>query len=241
MRLIVYGDFNCPYSYLASQRADVLARLDGAEVEWRAVEHDPRLPLTGLPSSGDQERWKRDLAEVAALARPGERPPAAVPKLISNTEAAVAAYAEAVSDGVQGELRRRLFSEIWERQRHLSSPYEVRKLVAELMYVSTPLAVILTTPDMPTRAHRIRDLRRLPRISGCTIAVDGGPLTYVGYQRIKDWRQEWQSGGGETVPALTLDGGDMISGVAAVIRLGELVEAAPQPAGQSAREQDAEA
>ena len=39
MHLIVYGDFNCPYSYLASQRVDELARLGQAGVEWRAVEH----------------------------------------------------------------------------------------------------------------------------------------------------------------------------------------------------------
>ncbi len=48
MDLTVYGDFNCPYSYLASQRVDALARSGRAEVEWRAVEHDRRRIL-GFP------------------------------------------------------------------------------------------------------------------------------------------------------------------------------------------------
>jgi len=65
MHLIVYGDFNCPYSYLASQRVDELARLGQAEVEWRAVEHDPALARTGTPSSLDPERWQHELTELA--------------------------------------------------------------------------------------------------------------------------------------------------------------------------------
>ena len=43
MKVIVYADFNCVYSYLASQRADRLTREGTAEVDWRGVEHLPRL------------------------------------------------------------------------------------------------------------------------------------------------------------------------------------------------------
>jgi hypothetical protein len=49
--------------------------------------------------------------------------------MISNTGAAVAAYAEAVADGIAGKLRRRLFRAIWVQRRHISSAYEVRRLV----------------------------------------------------------------------------------------------------------------
>src|SRR5580765_3033629 len=119
MKVIVYGDFNCPYSYLASQRSARLARDGVTDIDWRAVEHDPKLAMTGTPAY--RAVWDTELAEVAALARPGEDVPAAPPPVISNTRAAVAAYAEAVSDGIAGELRRRLFRAIWGQKRHLSS------------------------------------------------------------------------------------------------------------------------
>lgn len=79
MSVIIYGDFNCPYSYLASQRADRLIQGRTAEVDWRAVEHDRWLPASGTRSGADRAGWAKELAEVAALALPGERPPAAPP------------------------------------------------------------------------------------------------------------------------------------------------------------------
>lgn len=233
MPLIVYGDFNCPYCYLASQRVDAVIRAGQAEVEWRAVEHDPRLALTGTPSSLDPGRWERELAEVAAFARPGEQPPVAAPPLISNTYAAVAAYAEAVSDGVQDELRRHLFREIWVRQRHLSSAYEVRQQVRALMYPVGPLADRLAVPDLPSPIHHRVRPGVLPRLSGCTIAPDGGPLTAEGNRRVRRWRREWLSGSEGTVPALALADG-MLAGEAALAHLADLAAKAPAGAGTPA-------
>jgi 2-hydroxychromene-2-carboxylate isomerase len=180
MHLIVYGDFNCPYSCLASQRMDELARLGVAEVEWRAVEHDPALALTGTPRSLDPERWQRELAELALLAEEDEQAPGVAPSVISNTGAAVAAYAEAVTDGVQDDLRRSLFSEIWVNRRHLSSPYGVRQLVCALMYPAGTRSEQLAVPDLPSRIHHRVAPGALPRLSGCTISPDGGPLTPTG-------------------------------------------------------------
>src|SRR5256884_4669847 len=200
MHLIVYGDFNCPYSYLASQRVDELARLGQAGVEWRAVEHDPALALTGTPSSLDPERWQRELGELALLAGEGEQVPGAAPSVISNTGAAVAAYAEAVTDGVQDDLRRSLFSEIWVNRRHLSSPYGVRQLVCALMYPAGTRGEQLAAPDLPSPIHHRATPGTPPRLSRCTIRPDGVPLTAGGYGRIRQWRGGGRAGAGGQGP-----------------------------------------
>jgi len=201
MTVIVYGDFSCPYSYLASQRADLLSRA-GVVVDWRAVEHDRGLPVTGSRSDSDRTAWDRELAEVASLALPGEHVPGRPPVLVSNTKAAVAAYAEAVSDGVAGELRRRLFRAIWVQGRHLSSAYEVRRLVTGVMWPQEDITGRLASPDFPSLLLRDPDLARIVRRSGGTIAPDGGPLTAAGRRRIRRWRQEWLALPGQVIPAV---------------------------------------
>jgi DSBA-like thioredoxin domain-containing protein len=233
MHLTVYGDFNCPRSYLASQRVDAMVRAGQAEVEWRAVERDPALALTGTPRGADPERWQRELAEADALAGRDEQVPGTVPALVSNTGAAVAAYAEAVADGVADELRRNLFAEIWARQRHVSSPYEVRQLVRVLMYPAGPHRERLAGPDLPARIHHRVGPGLLPRLSGCTISPDGGPLTTGGHQRIRQWRNEWLPGSGGVVPALSLPDG-MLTGAAALTYLADLADPAPPRARQRA-------
>ncbi|MGH3234230.1 MAG: DsbA family protein [Streptosporangiaceae bacterium] len=201
MDVIIYGDFNCPYSYLASQRADLLNRA-GVAVDWRAVEHDRGLPVTGSRSDRDQATWDRELAEVASLALSGEHVPAGPPVLISNTRAAVAAYAEAVSDRLADELRRRLFRVIWVQGRHVSSAYEVRHVVTGLMWPREDITDRLASPDIPSVLDRDPDLARIVRRSGGTIAPDGGPLTTAGWRRIRQWRQEWLTLPSQVIPAV---------------------------------------
>jgi 2-hydroxychromene-2-carboxylate isomerase len=233
MHLIVYGDFNCPCSYLASQRVDEVVRAGHAEVEWRAVEHDRRLAVTGTPSSLDPDHWQRELAEVATLAEEDEHAPGTAPALISNTGAAVAACAEAVADGVQDELRRSLFAEIWVRRRHVSSPSEIRQLIRALMYPAATRNGHLTCPDLPARVHHRVAVGTLPRLSGCTISPAGGALTTEGHERIGQWRNEWLSGSAGVVPALSHPDG-MLAGVPALAYLADLAAGAPPGAGPRA-------
>jgi 2-hydroxychromene-2-carboxylate isomerase len=186
MTVIVYGDFNCPYSYVASQRADLLSRM-GTAVDWRAVEHDRGLAVTGGNPDQHRAAWDRELTEVASLALPGEHVPGAPPRLVSNTKAAVAAYAEAVSDGAADELRRRLFQAIWVQGLHLSNADAVRRLITAVMWPAEDITDRLASPDFPSLLLRDTDLARIVRRSGGTIAQDGGPLTTAGWRRIRQW------------------------------------------------------
>ncbi len=240
MTVIVYGDFNCPYSYLASQRAGLLSRL-GVAVDWRAVEHDRGLPVTGSRPDSDRAAWDRELAEVASLALPGEHVPAGPPALISNTGAAVAAYAEAVTDGVADELRRRLFGAIWAQGLHLSSADEVRRLITAVMWPQEDITDRLASPDIPSLLLRDTDLARIARRSGGTIAQDGGPLTADGWRRIRRWRQEWLALPSQVIPAVT--GPDQIvrPGIEGLRYLADLASGGgplarlPRPAGTGPR------
>jgi DSBA-like thioredoxin domain-containing protein len=222
MRFIVYGDFNCPYSYLASQRVDALLRLGRVEVDWRAVEHDPWLSMTGTPASADAGTWKRELAEVAALALPAEQPPVAVPPLVSNTLAAVSAYAEAVTDGVQHELRRALFEAIWVRQQHLSSAYDVRPVITSVTYPPVPILPYLSS-DLPLPGLGDPDPLHMTRVLGGTIAPNGIPLTTTGWRRAQQWRRDWLALPQQVVPTVIDPAGAALPGVRGLAYLADLL------------------
>jgi predicted DsbA family dithiol-disulfide isomerase len=154
VKVIVYADFNCVFCYLASQRADRLMREGTAQVDWRAVERLPRLPVTGCkPRPGELQLGdvggEDDMTEAARLALPDERLPASLPAVISNTRAALSAYAEAITDGIQDGLRRGLFESIWAQGRNMSSAQEVRRAVAGLVWPADPIYPHLVSPDLP--------------------------------------------------------------------------------------------
>lgn len=238
MRLIVYGDFNCPYSYLASQRVDALLRQRRAEVDWRAVEHNPRLSMTGTPVAADPGGWKRELVESRLLALPGEQPPEAAPTLISNTLAAVSAYAEAVTDGVEHDLRRLLFDAIWVHGRHLSNAYDVRALVASITYPPYPLEPYLSSPELPPPGFGDPAPLHITRILGATIAPNGIPVTTTGWRRSRLWRTDWLDAAGPVVPVVVDPEGTALPGTRGLAYLAELLTDPQAPRARRAERPD---
>lgn len=139
MHLVIYADFNCPYSCLASARADALLAQGRVEVEWRAVEHDPSLPAPSEPVEGDVlAMLEREVAEVRGLVRPGETFPIRRPAVHPNTASAIAAFAAAPAEA-RHDLRRRLFAALWFDGRDTGDPAVVHDLGGDVSAAAVPL------------------------------------------------------------------------------------------------------
>jgi len=128
-RLTIYGDFNCPFSALASTRADVLLAADAHEIDWRAVQHDTAIPAAGERVEGDTAaQLAVEVATIFNLSEHDVRLHLVVPPTRSNTAAASAALA-ASGDGAD-HLRRRLFAAVWDEGRNVGDPAELDRLDA---------------------------------------------------------------------------------------------------------------
>jgi 2-hydroxychromene-2-carboxylate isomerase len=128
-RLTIYGDFNCPFSALASVRADVLCAADAYEIDWRAVQHDTAIPAAGEAVEGDTATGlAEEVATIADLSDHDVRLQLVVPPVRSNTAAACAAFAAAGDEA--DRLRRRLFAAVWAEGRNLGDPADLDSLGA---------------------------------------------------------------------------------------------------------------
>lgn len=229
LSVTVYGDFSCPWSYLASQRVSRLQECGLAEVEWRAVEHDPRRPVAGRLTGPDLPTHKHELAVVSALRLPGEHLPTDVPAVLPNTRAAVSAYAESSEDGIQDVLRKRLFDAVWREGRPISSPYEVRRLVTDLLWPAPDRDAMRAT-DLPQPVDRDPDMSRVTRRTGGTVSCDGQPLTTTAWRQLTAWRGAWLELPTPAVPAVVTATGEALTEGEALEWLARLVGKCPTEA-----------
>jgi 2-hydroxychromene-2-carboxylate isomerase len=204
-RMVLYGDFNCPWSYLASRRAAVLAAA-GVRVDWRAVEHDAPSRRSAAPILSRRARLGRVLDEMQQVLRrvlPGEELPYALAGFVPDTTAAVTAYAEAYRAGVAGPVRQVLFEASWLHAFDLGDPCVIHTLVVDAVRSGGTGCTPLPAWDYGSGAGHDADeaTRRL----------------------LDRWTTSWADVHGEAVPTLVVDG-EVLHGVDAVDRLGaELV------------------
>ena len=181
MKLVVYGSFNCPYSLLASMRVDRLGELGVADVEWRAIVHDPDVPMQGEPVLGDLAAlFDRELEEIRGLLRGEETYKATPPTVQPNTTLAVAGFSATTGDDAD-RLRARLFDALWVRDLDIGDAHVLRGLGcptpplsraaeqwrSEWLGLDRPLVPMLVLPSGTVS----RGLGALKRLANC--AFDG--------------------------------------------------------------------
>jgi predicted DsbA family dithiol-disulfide isomerase len=128
MQIVVYGDFNCPFSCLASARVDRIIEQGRADVQWRAVEHDPDISVPSPVLSGEAAAmFDREIAEVLALVQPGEACPIRRPRVRANTAAAIAGFGSALPADAD-RVRRGLFAAYWAEGADIADPAELAAL-----------------------------------------------------------------------------------------------------------------
>lgn len=124
--LTIYGDFNCPFSALASARADVLLSAGTHLLDWRAIQHDTAIPADGEPVTGELTTALADeVATIRDLSDADLRLDLVVPRFRSNTAAACAAFAGASTSTNADRVRRLLFSAVWTDGRNISGLDEI--------------------------------------------------------------------------------------------------------------------
>jgi 2-hydroxychromene-2-carboxylate isomerase len=128
-RHLVFGDFNCPYSYLASTRADVLIENGLVELEWRAVEHDATIPRRGRRVEGETAKMlEREFDDVVTRLGSHEHLDLHTPAVIPNAALATLAFAGCDARDADG-LRRRLFTALWRDGRNIGDVVELERLL----------------------------------------------------------------------------------------------------------------
>jgi 2-hydroxychromene-2-carboxylate isomerase len=178
--LTIYGDFNCPFSALASARVDVLLAAGSHQIDWRAIQHDTTIPVSGEPVVGPTAAALREeLATILELTEPDLGLRLEVPTVRSNTALASAALA-AAGDDTDG-LRRRLFAAVWAEDRDVGDPAELHRLDADgrdpalarkwqegFEALPRPVTPILVLPD----AYVSRGLGALARLGELVRTTD---------------------------------------------------------------------
>ena len=137
VELIVYGDFNCPFSALASARVSRLERIGAVRVDWRAVEHAPDLPPAGIEIAGElASEIQRELEQIRGLLSVDEPDRLSLPARQPNTRLATAAFA-ATPIADRPAVRDRLFAAHWSEGADLTEAATLARLGATTIDMAT--------------------------------------------------------------------------------------------------------
>jgi predicted DsbA family dithiol-disulfide isomerase len=117
-RVLVFADFVCPYSYLAVEQIDRLAREYPVKPQWRPHWLHPDTPPEGAPREGGAERLERLSAWIKEMA-PEQHAKIRIPGKRQYSFRAFEALEYATALGRDFEYKTALYEMMWTEERDI--------------------------------------------------------------------------------------------------------------------------
>ena len=178
-RVVVFADFVCPYSFLAVEQIDRIAREYDLQPLWRPHWLHPDTPPEGIPGARSPERMERLRAWIKDMA-PEHLPRIRIPQKRQYSFRAFEALEFACDHGVDFAYKTAVYDLMWTEGADIGEP---ETLVTAGERVGLDAAELKTALDDRAYAQRALDAVQQAH----RIGITNTPTIFLGKTRINGW------------------------------------------------------
>ena len=180
-RVVVFADFVCPYSYLAVDQIDRLAREYGVQPLWRPYWLHPETPPEGTPreTADDALRRERLQAWIKEMA-PEQFPRIRFPEKRQYSFYAFEALEFAYDQGLDFALKTAIYELMWTEGADIGNPDTLLAAASRVGMDPDALRAVLDERLYAGRALEAIEQAR-------SIGITNTPTIFLGRTRINGW------------------------------------------------------
>ena len=178
-RVVVFADFVCPYSFLAVEQIDRLAREYDVKPLWRPYWLHPETPPEGTPGARSPEGFQRLHAWIKEMA-PEQHERIRIPEKRQYSFYAFEALEFAYDRGLDFPFKTALYDMMWTEGRDIGDPNTLLEAAERVGLDPAELAAALY---QDVYAERTLEAIKQAR----SIGVTNTPTIFLGKTRINGW------------------------------------------------------
>ena len=179
LRVVVFADFVCPYSYLAVDQIDRLSREYGVRPLWRPYWLHPETPPEGTPCARPPEKMERLRAWIKDMA-PEHLERIRIPEKRQYSFLAFEALEFAYDRGLDFEFKTALYEAMWTDGKDIGDMDTVLAAAAKVGLDTAELETALAE-----HAYGERTVAAIQQARD--IGITNTPTIFVGRTRINGW------------------------------------------------------
>ena len=179
MRVVVFADFVCPYSYLAVDQIARLAREYDVKPLWRPYWLHPETPPEGMPCARPPEKMERLRAWIKDMA-PEHLDSIRIPEKRQYSFLAFEALEFAYDHGLDFEFKTALYESMWQQGKDIG---DIDTVLAAAERVGLDTARLDAALAEHTYAERTVAAIQQAR----EIGITNTPTIFLGRTRINGW------------------------------------------------------